>query len=103
MIVVAIIALLAAIAVPSFMSARTKSMLSSCQNNLRLIDGAVEQYALANSNAVATALTQLIGTNFYIAQLPVCKAGGTYTLPADLAQKTACSIHGALGDAAASP
>jgi prepilin-type N-terminal cleavage/methylation domain-containing protein len=96
MIVVAIIALLAAIAVPSFINARTKSMQSSCQNNLRLIDGAMQQYALDYSNTVATAMSQLVGTNGYIKDTPVCKGGGTYTLPSDLATKTSCSVHGTL-------
>ncbi len=96
MIVVAIIALLAAIAVPSFMNARTKSMQSSCQNNLRLIDGAVQQYALDNSNALASAMTQLVGTNAYIKDDPVCKGGGAYTLPTSLGGKTSCSVHGTL-------
>ena len=96
MIVVAIIALLAAIAVPSFMNARTKSMQSSCQNNLRLIDGAVQQYALDNSNALASAMTQLVGTNAYIKDTPACKAGGVYTLPRTLGGKSSCSVHGAL-------
>jgi prepilin-type N-terminal cleavage/methylation domain-containing protein len=96
MIVVAIIALLAAIAVPSFMSARTKSMQSSCLNNLRLIDGAMQQYALDYSNTVATTMAQLVGTNGYIKDTPVCKAGGAYTLPATLAVKTSCSVHGTL-------
>lgn len=96
MIVVAIIALLAAIAVPSFMNARTKSMQSSCMNNLRLIDGAIQQYALDNSNALASAMTQLVGTNAYIKDTPVCRGGGSYTLPANLAAKTACSVHGTL-------
>jgi prepilin-type N-terminal cleavage/methylation domain-containing protein len=96
MIVVAIIALLAAIAVPSFMNARTKSMQSSCMNNLRLIDGAIQQYALDNSNVLATAMTQLVGTNAYIKDTPVCKAGGAYTLPANLGAKTSCSVHGTL-------
>jgi prepilin-type N-terminal cleavage/methylation domain-containing protein len=96
MIVVAIIALLAAIAVPSFMSARTKSMQSSCLNNLRLIDGAMQQYALDYSNTVATTMAQLVGTNGYIKDTPVCKAGGAYTLPANLSAKTSCSVHGTL-------
>ena len=96
MIVVAIIALLAAIAVPSFMSARAKSMQSSCQNNLRLLDGAMQQYALDYSNTVATTLAQLVGTNAYIKDTPICKGGGTYTLPVSLAGKTSCSVHGTL-------
>ena len=96
MIVVAIIALLAAIAVPSFMNARSKSMQSSCQNNLRLIDGAMQQYALDYSNAVAASLDLLVGTNAYIKDTPVCKGGGSYTIPTSLAAKTTCSIHGSL-------
>jgi prepilin-type N-terminal cleavage/methylation domain-containing protein len=96
MIVVAIIALLAAIAVPSFMSARTKSMQSGCQNNLRLIDGAVQQYALDNSNALAASMGVLVGTNAYIKDTPVCKGGGSYTLPSSLGGKTSCSSHGTL-------
>jgi prepilin-type N-terminal cleavage/methylation domain-containing protein len=48
MIVVAIIALLAAIAVPGFLRARKRSQASRIVNDLRMIDSAVEQYALEN-------------------------------------------------------
>jgi prepilin-type N-terminal cleavage/methylation domain-containing protein len=46
MIVVAIIALLAAIAVPGFLRARKRSQASKILNDLRLIDGAVDQYSI---------------------------------------------------------
>lgn len=46
MIVVAIIALLAAIAVPGFLRARKRSQASKILNDLRMIDGAVDQYAI---------------------------------------------------------
>jgi prepilin-type N-terminal cleavage/methylation domain-containing protein len=46
MIVVAIIALLAAIAVPGFLRARKRSQASKIINDLRLVDGAVDQYAI---------------------------------------------------------
>ncbi len=46
MIVVAIIALLAAIAVPGFLRARKRSQASKIINDLRLISGAVDQYAI---------------------------------------------------------
>ena len=46
MIVVAIIALLAAIAVPGFLRARKRLQASRILNDLRLIDAAVDQYAI---------------------------------------------------------
>jgi len=93
MIVVAIIGLLAAIAVPSFINARAKSIQNSCFNNLRLIDGAKDQFALDNSNTAPTAISQLVGTGAYLKDTPVCKGGGTYTLNA-LGTKPSCDVHG---------
>ena len=49
MIVVAIIALLAAIAVPGFLPARKRSQASKILNDLRMISGAIDQYAIENS------------------------------------------------------
>ena len=51
MIVVAIIALLASIAVPGFLRARKRSQASRIINDLRLIDGAVDMYAIENNKA----------------------------------------------------
>ena len=48
MIVVAIIGLLAAIAIPNFVRARETAQLNSIGNNLRIIEGAKEQWALEN-------------------------------------------------------
>jgi prepilin-type N-terminal cleavage/methylation domain-containing protein len=59
MIVVAIIALLAAIAVPGFLRARKRSQASKILNDLRMIDAAVDQYAIetnrTTNNTVGTA------------------------------------------------
>ena len=49
MIVVAIIALLASIAVPGFLRARKRSQASRIINDLRLIDSAIDQYAIENN------------------------------------------------------
>jgi prepilin-type N-terminal cleavage/methylation domain-containing protein len=57
MIVVAIIGLLAAIAIPNFVRARSTSQQNACINNLRLIDAAKQQWALEKgmpSGAVPT-------------------------------------------------
>ena len=51
MIVVAIIALLASVAVPSFLRARKRSQATAVKNDLRLIDAAVDQYAIENNKA----------------------------------------------------
>jgi len=48
MIVVAIIGLLAAIAIPNFVRARKSSQTNACINNLRQIDSAKQQWALEN-------------------------------------------------------
>ena len=51
MIVVAIIALLASIAVPGFLRARKRSQASRIINDLRLIDSAVDMYAIENNKS----------------------------------------------------
>jgi prepilin-type N-terminal cleavage/methylation domain-containing protein len=56
MIVVAIIALLAAIAVPGFLRARKRSQASRILNDLRLIDAAVDQYAIETNRATGSAV-----------------------------------------------
>ncbi|HEY1581560.1 MAG TPA: prepilin-type N-terminal cleavage/methylation domain-containing protein, partial [Chthoniobacterales bacterium] len=72
MIVVAIIALLAAIAVPGFLRARKRSQASRVINDLRLIDSAVDQYAIENNKTTGTTVgtkdwTQYMksGSNLY--------------------------------------
>jgi prepilin-type N-terminal cleavage/methylation domain-containing protein len=57
MIVVAIIGLLAAIAIPNFVRARTTSQKNACINNLRQIDGAKQQWALENNQTGSAACT----------------------------------------------
>jgi prepilin-type N-terminal cleavage/methylation domain-containing protein len=73
MIVVAIIALLAAIAVPGFLRARKRSQASRIINDLRLIDSAVDQYAIENNKASGFLVTTAewtkylkAGTNLYL-------------------------------------
>src|SRR3981081_3741893 len=73
MIVVAIIALLAAIAVPGFLRARKRSQASRSMNDLRLIDSAVDQYAIENNKSsgdlvVIADWTNYVkaGTNLYV-------------------------------------
>jgi prepilin-type N-terminal cleavage/methylation domain-containing protein len=64
MIVVAIIALLAAIAVPGFLRARKRSQASKVLNDLRLIDSAVDQYAIENNKKAGDAITVAAWTQY---------------------------------------
>jgi prepilin-type N-terminal cleavage/methylation domain-containing protein len=64
MIVVAIIALLAAIAVPGFLRARKRSQASKILNDLRMIDSAVDQYAVETSRKTGDAVGIADWTNY---------------------------------------
>jgi prepilin-type N-terminal cleavage/methylation domain-containing protein len=64
MIVVAVIALLAAIAVPGFMRARKRSQAARILNDLRFIDSAVDQYALETGKATGAAVAVTDWTNY---------------------------------------
>jgi prepilin-type N-terminal cleavage/methylation domain-containing protein len=91
MIVVAIIGILIAIAVPGFVKARTQSRAKACQENLTKIEGAVEQWALENNKKPVdcTDITTLVGADNYLKKNPICPSGGTYTLNAGVPE---CSI-----------
>ncbi len=80
MIVVAIIGLLAAIAIPNFIKARTTAQKNACIENLHQIDGAKEQWALENKKS-SGATVDTAGVNGYLknSQAPLCPGGGTYT------------------------
>src|SRR5947208_3006529 len=93
MIVVAIIGLLAAIAIPNFVKARTTSQMNACINNLRQIDGAVQQWALEYKKDPAATVVEADVTP-YLKNSVVCPSGGTtfgnsYTL-ATVADRPVC-------------
>ena len=64
MIVVAIIALLAAIAVPGFLRARKRSQATRIINDLRMIDSAVDQYAIETAKSSGSAVAIADWTNY---------------------------------------
>src|SRR5438067_2820054 len=64
MIVVAIIALLAAIAVPGFLRARKRAQASKIINDLRMIDGAVDQYAIETAKTTGATVDVTDWTNY---------------------------------------
>ena len=96
MIVVLIIAILLAIAVPNFLRSRELSRASVCQANLRQMDTAKEHWGMENGKGSGdTPTTAEIVTEYmrarYEDQLPACPSGGGYTL-GDMATLPACSV-----------
>jgi len=86
MIVVAIIGILAAIAIPNFLKSRTESQKNACIANLKQIEGALEQAKLAG---IATpALTDIFGADKYIKATPTCpyNTANAYALPTGTAR-----------------
>jgi len=79
MIVVAIIGLLAAIAIPNFVKARGTAQKNACINNLRQIDGAKEQWALENKKSAGSTTTDAQVNTYIKGGAPNCPGGGTYT------------------------
>jgi prepilin-type N-terminal cleavage/methylation domain-containing protein len=98
MIVVAIIGLLAAIAIPNFVKARTTAQKNACIANLKQIDGAGQQWALENkktdSDTVdsAESIKYLKGGN-----APSCPAGGSYTIAVTVSNAPTCNLASTLG------
>ena len=93
MIVVAIIGLLAAIAIPNFVRARENAQRTACQANLRSIAGAKMTWALEQrrGNAEVPTDADLFGPTLYISAKPGCPANGSYTLN-QVDSKPACSV-----------
>ena len=108
MIVVAIIALLASIAVPNFLRSRKRSQATQVLEDLRLIDAAVDQYAIENNkkNPDTCAWTDIqkylkTGTRLYNSNhLDILQGdyGATYTV--DVIPKVATGTYNALSDVA---
>jgi prepilin-type N-terminal cleavage/methylation domain-containing protein len=85
MIVVAIIGLLAAIAIPNFVKARATSQANACINNMRQIDGAAQQWALEKGQRSGATITLAVDLTPYIklnsaSSIPPCPAGGSYAM-----------------------
>ena len=97
MIVVAIIGLLASIAIPNFIKARTTAQKNSCIANLRVIDSTVQTWALENkkqstdtySLSDTTLLAYFKGSN-----APYCNGGGSYSPGANVSAVPTCSLSG---------
>ena len=109
MIVVAIIALLAAIAVPGFLRARKRSQASKVLNDLRLISSAMDQYAIETNKKTGDSIDVVDWTK-YIKKDTNLEATGQDLFGQDYGQQTvdslpkvAQSTYDALSDVAPDP
>ncbi|CAN5559486.1 N/A [soil metagenome] len=94
MIVVLIIGVLMAIAVPNFINARSTSQKNSCIANLKEIEAAKEQWAMVNKKGATDSpvSSDLVGTatDGFIKVFPSCPTNGTYTI-GSMQQRPTCS------------
>ena len=102
MIVVAIIGLLAAIAIPNFVRARATSQANACVNNLRQIDGAKQQWALETRQAT-NATPSYAAISPYLRNAVTCPSAGStatfatsYTM-GNVGEKPSCKTTGVTG------
>jgi len=98
MIVVAVIGVVLAVALPNIASARTTAQRNSCILNLKLISGAKEMWALEQKKS-AGAVVDTTGTflgNFKNNTMPECPSGGAYTVNV-VAKSPVCSFGSTAG------
>lgn len=100
MIVIAIIGMLCAIAIPNYVRARANSQASACINNLRQINEAANQFAIERGKATGYTLNYPTDITPYIklntaGSVPPCPAGGTYSVnPIGQSPESQCSLGG---------
>jgi len=93
MIVVAIIAILAAVAIPNFIKYRNEAQKSACISNMKQLQTAGEQWCIINGANSTPTQSDLCGSDKYIKSTPVCPyAKEAYTIANDAGViKVTCS------------
>ena len=97
LIVVAIIGLLAAIAIPNFVRARATTQANACINNLQQIDNAGQEYAIENNKAAGSTASVSASLSVYIKlnannKVPGCPGGGTYNDTVTVGVSPTCTL-----------
>ena len=95
MIVVLIIGILLAIAIPNFVQARESARAKACTGNLKQIDSASQQYAMDAKLSSTSSVTGGVGTlvtGSYLRATPSCPENGTYAVGATLGVSPTCTI-----------
>jgi prepilin-type N-terminal cleavage/methylation domain-containing protein len=95
MIVVAIIGLLMAIAIPNWAKTRSRAQIDTCRENLSQIETAKQLWGLETGKTTGDEPVdgELFGVGLYLKSKPECPAGGTYTVN-PIGTDATCSIAG---------
>jgi len=93
MIVVAIIGLLAAVAIPNLIKARKTAQVGACKSNLRAMEGAITQWALEKRKSDDSEVSLEDIEDWLKDGIPRCPSGGEYELYT-VAEKPTCTIKG---------
>lgn len=93
MIVVMIIGIILMIAAPSWMRIREKTHMTSCMENLRVINEAKLHWGMENNKGTTDTPTPTELAPVYVKKYPECPEHGTYTI-GDMGTEPTCSIHG---------
>jgi prepilin-type N-terminal cleavage/methylation domain-containing protein len=110
MIVVAIIGLLAAIAIPNFIKSRATTQANACIANMQQIDGSITEWALENNRTTGATPPNVVSltTLGYLhtpgGNAPTCPALGTYNIaPIGTAPTVTCSLGSSVTPAHTAP
>jgi prepilin-type N-terminal cleavage/methylation domain-containing protein len=101
MIVVLILGIIAAIAVPSWIQSRDRSRRMTCLANMRTMEDAKDLYAISKRLASGAAVDEAELFNEYIkgGVMPICPSNGNYTLNV-IGTSVACTTHGQVNGSA---
>jgi len=102
MMVVLIIGILVAIALPSFLRARENARLRACVANMKQIEAAIEEWAMENKASGDTPVPSDVGDYVptYLPTIPTCPSGGRYHISGNANDYSiSCDYHGELNQA----
>ncbi|MEW6305233.1 MAG: prepilin-type N-terminal cleavage/methylation domain-containing protein [Verrucomicrobiota bacterium] len=95
MIVVAIIGLITAIAIPNFIKNRNYAQKNACIKNLSTIEAAKQLWGveMGKTDGDAPADSEFIGPDLYLKAMPTCPASGTYAIGL-IGSPATCTVEG---------
>lgn len=80
LLVVVILGVLAAIALPKITASSTTAKLNTCKTNIDILNSQIEMYRVDTGDYPADLATLTADANYFPESTPVCPSGGTYTM-----------------------